>query len=156
MHAKQALLLAILFFVVGLLAAIVSLFGIIGQLMAFLLGLVPLACIVIGLYSMYLAYMGFWWKIPVLSTVANIIPVEMMAKVSKENVTGQAGVAKEDYDERKDAMEKEKSEANAPQPTVDVSAVANTTVTEEKPADQKSPEPQAPVSEPKNDEKPVA
>lgn len=118
MHAKQALLLAIMFFLVGILAAIVSLFGIIGQLLAVVLGLVPLACIIIGVYSMYLAYMGFWWKIPVLSTVANIIPVEMMAKVSKENITGQAGVAKEDYDERQAALDKEKKEAAAPEPTV--------------------------------------
>lgn len=128
MHAKQALLLAILFFFGGILAAIVSLFGIIGQLLAFVLGLVPLASLIIAGYSMYLAYMGFWWKIPVLSTIANIIPVEMMAKVSKENITGQAGVAKEDYDVRQEALTKEKKEASAPEPTVEVK---NTTVAPE-------------------------
>lgn len=120
MHAKQALLLAIMFFFGGILAAIVSLFGIIGQLLAVVMGLIPLASLVLAGYSMYLAYMGFWWKIPVLSTVANIIPVEMMAKVSKENITGQAGVAKEDYDVRQEALTEEKKEAVAPQPTVEV------------------------------------
>ncbi len=110
LHSKQGLLLAILFFFVGMLAAIVSLFGVIGQFMAFLLGLVPLGCLIIGVYSMYLAFSGFWWKIPVLGGIADIIPVEMMAKVSKENITGQIGIAKTDYDNRADTLKQEKQE----------------------------------------------
>jgi uncharacterized membrane protein len=114
LHAKQGLLLAIIFFFIGIFAAIVSLFGIIGQLLAFVLGLVPLAALIIAVYSMYLSFMGYWWKIPVLGAVADVIPVEWMAKTSKENITGQAGMAKEDYDIRQDAMSKEKAEAQAP------------------------------------------
>lgn len=120
LHAKQGLLLALIFFFVGILAAIVSLFGIIGQFLAFLLGLVPMAVLFIDIYSMYLSFMGYWWKIPVLGAVADVIPVEWMAKTSKSNLSGQVGVAKEDYDVRQDVLKKEKDEAKAPQPTSEV------------------------------------
>jgi len=110
LHAKQGLLLSIIFFLSGMMAAIVSLFGVLGQFLAFLIGLIPLACIILGIYSMYLAINGFWWKIPFISTVADLIPVEMMAKVSKENITGQIGVAKNDYDNRAETLQKEKTE----------------------------------------------
>lgn len=113
LHAKQGLLLTIIFLFVGILAAIVSVFGIIGQLLSILLGLIPLGCFVIGIYSMYLAMTGFWWKIPVLSSVADLIPVEMMAKVSKENITGQVGIAKNDYDNRQETLKKESGEVKA-------------------------------------------
>ena len=62
---------------------------------------------------MYLAMTGYWWKIPVLSVVADLIPVEMMAKISKENITGQVGIAKNDYDNRQDTLQKETSENKA-------------------------------------------
>lgn len=117
LHAKQGLLLSILFFFIGLLAAVASLFGLIGQLLAFLLGLVPLGCIITAVYSMYLAASGFWWKIPVLSSIADLIPVEWMAKTSKENITGQIGVAKTDYDVRQETLQKEQAENTAPQKT---------------------------------------
>lgn len=118
LHAKQGLLLAMIFFFVGLIAAIVSLFGVVGQFLAFLLGLVPMGALIVDVYSMYLSFTGYWWKIPVLGTVADVIPVEWMAKTSKSNITGQVGVAKEDYDVRQDAIKKETQEAQAPQPTV--------------------------------------
>lgn len=110
LHSKQGLLISVIFLFVGLLAAIVSIFGIIGQLLSILLGFIPLACLVIGVYSMYLAMTGYWWKIPVLGSVADLIPVEMMAKVSKENITGQVGIAKNDYDNRQETLQKESAE----------------------------------------------
>lgn len=117
LHAKQGLLLSLIFFFVGFVAALTSLFGIVGQLLSFVLGLVPLACLVIAVYSMYLAASGFWWKIPMLSSISDLIPVEWMAKTSKENITGQVGVAKGDYDVRQDTLQKEKVENSAPQST---------------------------------------
>jgi uncharacterized membrane protein len=123
LHAKQGLLLTIIFMFVGILAAIVSIFGVIGAILSFLLGLVPLAILVIGIYSMYLAFTGYWWKIPVLSSVADLIPVEMLAKVSKENITGQVGVAKEDYDNRQQTITKENVQNTAPTQPADNSAV---------------------------------
>ena len=113
LHSKQGLLLTVLFLFTGILAAIVSIFGILGQLLSLLLSFIPLACMIIGIYSMYLAMTGYWWKIPVLSVVADLIPVEMMAKISKENITGQVGIAKNDYDNRQDTLQKETSENKA-------------------------------------------
>jgi uncharacterized membrane protein len=110
LHSKQGLLLSILFFFGGMMAAIVTLFGIIGQFLAFVLGLVPLACIIIGIYSMYLTMNGYWWKIPFLSMLADLIPIEMIAKTSKETITGQVGVAKNDYDNRQDTLKMENTE----------------------------------------------
>lgn len=117
LHARQGILISILFFFAGLFAAIVSLFGVIGTLLAFLIGLIPLACMIIAVYSMYLALTGIWWKIPVLSAVAEVIPVEWLAKTSKENITGQAGIAKVDYDNRSDVIKAEKTEAVPNVPT---------------------------------------
>lgn len=110
LHSRQGLLLTVLFLFSGLFAAIVTIFGLIGQLLGLLIGLIPLACIVIGAYSMYLAMVGYWWKIPVLSAVADLIPVEAMAKVSKENITGQVGIAKNDFDNRQETIVKENQE----------------------------------------------
>jgi len=107
LHVKQGLLLTIIFMFVGMLAAIVSIFGIIGVLLGFLLGLVPLASLVIGIYSMFLAFTGYWWKIPVLSSVADLIPIEMIAKVSKDNISGQIGIAKNDFDNRQQTLTSE-------------------------------------------------
>lgn len=123
LHAKQGLLLALIFFFIGIFAAIVSLFGIIGQLLAFVLGLVPLAALIVAIYSMYLSYLGYWWKIPVLGSVADVIPVEWMAKTSKQNLTGQAGMAKQDYDVRQEAVKQENKE-NQPVSTASQSAAA--------------------------------
>ena len=126
LHAKQGLLLAIIFFFVGIFAAIVSLFGLIGQILAFLLGLVPLATLIVDAYSMYLSFTGYWWKIPVLGTVADVIPVEWMAKSSKANITGQVGVAKEDYDVRQDALKEEKVDAQpVPQQSTNIAPSAS-------------------------------
>lgn len=110
LHARQGLLLTMIFLFSGIFAAIVTIFGIIGQLLAVLIGLIPLGCMVVGVYSMYLAMIGYWWKIPVLSVVSDLIPVEAMAKVSKENITGQVGIAKNDYDNRQETLSKETTE----------------------------------------------
>lgn len=110
LHSRQGLLLTVLFLFSGIFAAIVTIFGLIGQLLGLLIGLIPLACIFIGAYSMYLAMVGYWWKIPLLSAVSDLIPVEAMAKVSKENITGQVGIAKNDFDNRQDTIVKENQE----------------------------------------------
>jgi hypothetical protein len=62
---------------------------------------------------MYLTFNGYWWKIPVLSALADLIPIEAIAKTSKENITGQVGIAKTDYDNRQDTLKSEKTENSA-------------------------------------------
>ena len=37
---------------------------------------------------MYQAFIGNWWKIPVLGDLAGLIPVEMFTKVTREAVMG--------------------------------------------------------------------
>lgn len=115
LHAKQGLLLSILFFFGGIFAAIVSLFGIIGQFLAFFIGLIPMGSLILAIYSMYLAASGLWWKLPILSSVSDLIPIEIIAKTSKENITGQMGTAKVDYDNRQETIQKEISQ-NQPIP----------------------------------------
>lgn len=138
LHAKQGIVLTLIFFFVGMFAAIISIFGVVGQLLALLLGLVPVACIIIGIYSMYLAMTGYWWKIPVLGSVADLIPIEMLAKASKENITGQVGIAKNDYDNRQDTLTQENIQ-NAPTPVQPVQPSNST------PANQGNVPPSTPV-----------
>lgn len=118
LHAKQGLLLSALFILGGIFAAIVSMFGVLGIVFASIIGLLMIAFIVVGVYSLYLAASGYWWKIPVLSAVSDLIPVEAMAKVSKENITGQIGVAKNDFDNRQDTLQKEASQSAPQQPVI--------------------------------------
>lgn len=123
LHAKQGLLLFAIFFFVLIFSAFLSIFGVVGQFLAVILGVVPMGCFVLGVYSMYLAMVGYWWKIPVLASIADLIPIEAIAKVSKENITGQIGVAKNDYDNRQDVLTKEAVSPEAPkQPIGDQTA----------------------------------
>ncbi len=79
LHGRQGLLIFLIFFFsifiyivpyIGPLIGIIIHFGMIG----------------IGLFSMYQAFIGNWWKIPVLGDISELIPVEMFAKVTREAV----------------------------------------------------------------------
>lgn len=122
LHSKQGVLLTVMFFLLGFLSIIVSFMGIIGQLLLFLMGIASLGIVLTGIYSMYLTASGYWWKIPVLSAVADLIPIEMIAKVSKENITGQMGEAKNDYDNRQDTLQKESAQNVVQQQAATVAA----------------------------------
>jgi uncharacterized membrane protein len=110
MHARQGLMLSLIFFAVGIAAAIVAIVPVVGGFLAMLIALVPAACLFIGLYSLYLSLTGFWWKIPVIGALSEVIPIELFAKAAKENISGQIGVAREDYQNRQDTLTQEQAE----------------------------------------------
>lgn len=110
MHARQGLMLSLIFFTVGIAAAIVAIVPAVGGFLAMLLALVPAACLFVGIYSLYLSLTGFWWKIPVIGVLSEVIPIELFAKVAKENISGQIGVAREDYQNRQDTLAEEHAE----------------------------------------------
>jgi len=110
LHGRQGLMLFILFFLTLILVAIVTAFPVIGAILGVLFGLVPFGLMLLGFYSIYLALSGYWWKIPVIGQMAEIIPVESLAKMAKENLAGQVNIAKEDYENRQETLGKEKAE----------------------------------------------
>lgn len=110
MHARQGLMLSLIFFAVGIAAAIVAIVPVVGGFLAMLIALVPAACLFVGVYSLYLSLTGFWWKIPVVGALSEVIPIELFAKAAKENISGQIGVAREDYQNRQDTLTQEQAE----------------------------------------------
>jgi len=117
----------------------------------------------LGFYSIYLAISGYWWKIPVIGQMAEIIPVESLAKVAKENLAGQVNIAKEDYENRRETMGKEKAEnkTEAAKPETSLSASsasqpASVSDNTSAPAAPTSPAPSttAPEPTPKTEDKP--
>ena len=82
LHGRQGLIIFLIFFFcifVYLVPYIGPLFG----------GLIQFGLFITGLFSMYQAFIGNWWKIPVLGDLSEMIPIDMFAKVTKEVVTGQ-------------------------------------------------------------------
>lgn len=83
LHGRQGLLVFLIFFV----CIFVYLVPFIGPLLG---GLVQFALFVLGVFSMYQALIGNWWKIPVLGDIAEMIPIDFFTTITKEVVTGQA------------------------------------------------------------------
>ena len=87
LHGRQGLLIFLIFFFTIFLYVILPpigpLFG----------GLIQLAMFVIGVFSVYQAFMGNWWKIPVLGGIADALPVEMFTQTATTAITGQQPAA---------------------------------------------------------------
>ena len=83
LHGRQGLLIFGIFFVT------IFLYIILPPLGAILGGLIQLAIFIIEVYSAYQAFVGNWWKIPVLGSIAESIPVEMFTKTATQAITGQ-------------------------------------------------------------------
>lgn len=81
LHGRQGLLIFLIFFF----SIFVYLVPFIGPLIGVI---IHFALIAIGLFSMYQAFIGNWWKIPVLGDISELIPVELFAKVTREAVVG--------------------------------------------------------------------
>jgi len=79
LHGRQGLLLFGVFFF----DIFIYLFPYIG---IFLGGLVHFLVIVVSLFSMYHAFIGNWWKIPVVGDVAEMIPVDIFIKITREAI----------------------------------------------------------------------
>lgn len=83
LHGRQGLLMFLLFFFS------IFLYIILPPLGPIFGGLVQLAVFVIGIFSIYQAIMGNWWKIPFLGQIADKLPIDMFTKVAAQAITGQ-------------------------------------------------------------------
>lgn len=92
LHGQQGLLLLIIFFV----SIFFYVIPFVGPVIMLIL---HLALIAVGLFSMYQAYIGNWWKIPVLGDVAAMIPVDALTKVTRTAVMSE----KVDKEKREEA-----------------------------------------------------
>lgn len=81
LHGRQGALLFVIFF----LSIFVYLFPFIGAVIG---ALIHLAVMVLGIFSMYQAFIGNWWKIPVLGDIAELIPIDAFTRVTREAVMG--------------------------------------------------------------------
>ncbi len=82
LHGRQGLLIFLIFFF----NIFVYLVPYIGPVIGVI---IHLATIAVALFSMYQAFIGNWWKIPVLGDIAELIPVDLFAKVTREAVMGE-------------------------------------------------------------------
>lgn len=83
LHGRQGLVLFIIFFLS------IFLYIVIPPLGPLLGGLIQLGIFVLGIYSILQAFVGNWWKIPIIGDLAKMIPAEAFAKVTTEALTGQ-------------------------------------------------------------------
>ncbi|HMR01136.1 MAG TPA: hypothetical protein PKA32_01985 [Candidatus Gracilibacteria bacterium] len=79
LHGRQGLLIFIIFFFNIFIYLVPFIGPVIGIIVHF-------GCMGIGLFSMYQAFIGNWWKIPVLGDVAKMLPVEAFTKVTRTAV----------------------------------------------------------------------
>jgi uncharacterized membrane protein len=106
LHGRQSLVLTGLFFC----CIFFYLIPLIGTMFA---GLVQFGILVIGVFSMYQAFIGNWWKIPVLGDIAGAIPIGMFISITKEAITGQAQPIVSDQDQTNVAQKAETNETAA-------------------------------------------
>lgn len=83
LHGRQGLLIFLIFFFS------IFLYIILPPLGPILGGLVQLGMFVVGIFSIYQAIMGNWWKTPVLGNIADMLPVDMFTNVATQTITGQ-------------------------------------------------------------------
>jgi len=96
LHGRQGLLLFIIFLGDIFIYLLPFVGGPVGIIVHF-------AAIIVGLFSMYQAFIGNWWKIPVLGDVADLIPIEAFSKVARSAMMGE----KVDEEKRKVEIEQE-------------------------------------------------
>ncbi len=81
LHGRQGLLLFLIFFF----SIFVYLLPFIGPLVG---AIIHIGVIVLGVFSMYHAFIGNWWKIPAIGDIAEQIPLDAFTKVTREAVMG--------------------------------------------------------------------
>lgn len=95
LHGKQGLLIFLIFFCTLFLYLMIEPLG------PLLAGLIQLGLFVVGIYSAFMAFMGNWWKIPVLGDVAESIPVDFLTKVTTQAITGEISSTQNNPEETK-------------------------------------------------------
>jgi uncharacterized membrane protein len=82
LHGRQSLVLTVIF-ILCIFLYVIPYIGV------WLAGVIQFAIFVLGVFSMYQAFVGNWWKIPILGDIADMIPIGFFVQVAKEAVTGQ-------------------------------------------------------------------
>lgn len=117
LHGRQGLLIFLIFFF----SIFVYLVPYIGALIGVI---IHLGMIGIAVFSMYQAFIGNWWKIPVLGDIAELIPVDLFAKVTREAVMGEKVAeeieqkSKEEEEAKDQNMNQQLTENKENQPTM--------------------------------------
>ena len=83
LHGRQGLLIFLIFFFS------IFLYIILPPLGPIIAGLIQFGMFVIGVFSIYQAILGNWWKTPVLGNIADMLPIDMFTSVATQAVTGQ-------------------------------------------------------------------
>lgn len=83
LHGKQGLLIFLIFFFS------IFLYIILPPLGPIIAGLIQLGMFVIGIFSIYQAISGNWWKTPVLGNISDMLPIDMFTNVATQAITGQ-------------------------------------------------------------------
>lgn len=83
LHGRQGLMLFLLYFVSGFIMLLLP------DLLAMLVAFFLFVLFVLGIFSIYQALVGNWWKTPVLGQLADMLPVEMFTSVATKAITGQ-------------------------------------------------------------------
>jgi uncharacterized membrane protein len=103
LHGRQSLVITGIFFLC-LFIYIVPYIGV------FLAGLIQFGMFVLGVFSMYQALIGNWWKIPLLGDISEAIPISFFIQAAKEVVTGQPQKAEESAVKTEEVKEVVKTE----------------------------------------------
>lgn len=135
LHGRQGLLIFLIFFFS------IFLYIILPPLGPILGGLVQFGMFVVGVFSIYQAIMGNWWKTPVLGNIADMLPVDMFTNVATQAITGQEAA--------QTPPEGVSAEGGAPQPPAE-------SAPPEQPAAQVPPQPPAPTPAPPEQTPPPA
>ncbi len=83
LHGRQGLLIFLIFFFS------IFLYIILPPLGTIIAGLLQFGMFVVGVFSIYQAVLGNWWKTPVLGNIADMLPIDMFTSVATQAVTGQ-------------------------------------------------------------------
>lgn len=83
LHGRQGLLIFLIFFFS------IFLYIILPPLGPIIAGLIQFGMFVVGIFSIYQAVLGNWWKTPVLGNIADMLPIDMFTSVATQAVTGQ-------------------------------------------------------------------
>jgi uncharacterized membrane protein len=148
LHGRQGLLL----FLISFFSIFVYIVPFIGYVIG---GIIHLGVIGIGLFSMYQAFIGNWWKIPVLGDLAGLIPVEIFTKVTREAVMGPKATEKDEEAALAEEVAKEEAGAQEEQkPAEEQAAPAEESEKVEQPAEEEKPAEVEQAKKPEEKEEP--
>lgn len=121
LHGRQGILVTLIFFF-NIFVYLIPVIGI------FLGMLIHFGALILGFFSAFQAFIGNWWKIPVLGSVAELLPMEAFTQVARDVSMGA----------KVDEMDKDaKLMGNNAEPAAEAPIEPTTAVKEEAPVENK-------------------